>query len=301
MRTPATSFAGTVWRDSTAGASTGPGESRRLDVSFSELRDVALEIAREVSAIPAQGQPRLHDAQALQVGLKSTHLDIVTELDQATETAILRELAARQPGDGVLAEEGGARESASGYTWVIDPIDGTVNFLYGQPHWAISIGVLDSDGTAVAGVVHAPALGETYVAARGCGAHLVVEDVWTELTNPPECAFELALLTTGFSYDPARRVDMARALADFLPRIRDVRRFGSAAIDICNVAMGRTNGYYERDLKPWDRAAAMVIAAEVGLAFEVHGDPSGHNLTVCAPPELAQRIIDELAALGIRD
>ena len=270
-------------------------------MSFSQLRDIALDIALAVAPIPLNGQPRLHDARTLSVALKSTHLDLVTELDHATEVAILREIAARRPSDGVLAEEGGVRASESGYTWVVDPIDGTVNFFYGHPHWAISLGIIDADGEPVAGVVHAPALGETYVAARGEGAHLVVGDEWVRLTPPPECAFELALLTTGFSYDPGRRVDMANALVEFLPRIRDIRRLGSAAIDICNVAMGRTNGYYERDLKPWDRAAATMVAREVGLDVSVFGDPAGPNLTVCAPPQLAARLLAELADLGIRD
>lgn len=266
-----------------------------------ELRDTALAIARAVAPIPLNGQPRLHDARTLGVDSKSNHLDLVTELDRATEDAILRELAERRPLDGILAEEGGAKSSESGYTWVIDPIDGTVNFLYGQPHWAIAIGVVDATGTPVAGVVHAPALGETYVGAVGAGAHLIVGDEWTRLTPPPDCAFELALLTTGFSYDPARRLDMARAFADFVPRVRDLRRFGSAAIDLCNVAMGRTNGYYERDLKPWDRTAATVIVREVGLDIDIQGDPAGHNLLVCAPPALQRRIRQELADLGIRD
>ena len=267
--------------------------------TFAELRDIALEIARAVAPIPANGQPKLHDARTLAVDLKSTHLDLVTELDRATETAILREIAAKRPEDGVLGEEGGSKASTSGFTWVVDPIDGTVNYFYGQPNWAISIGVLAADGTPVAGVVHAPALNETYVAARGEGAFLVVGDEWTRMTPPPDSSFELALLTTGFPYDQDRRVDMARAFADFVVRVRDLRRIGSAAIDICNVAMGRTDAYYERDTKPWDRAAASVVVAEVGVELTVHGDPAGHNLVVCAPPALHARLTAELAALGV--
>lgn len=268
-------------------------------VTPAELRDIALDIARAVAPIPANGQPKLHDARTLATDLKSSHLDLVTELDRATETAILRELDVRRPDDGVLGEEGGRKASTSGYTWVIDPIDGTVNYFYGMPNWAIAIGVVDADGRPVAGVVHAPALGETYVGALGAGAHLVVDDVWTCMTPPPECEFELALLTTGFSYDQERRKDMARVFADFVVRVRDLRRMGSAAIDIVNVAMGRTNGYFERDTKPWDRVAAAAIVAEVGLEVAVRGDPSGHCLVVCAPPMLMQRITDELAALGV--
>ena len=267
--------------------------------SLVELRDIALEIALAVAPIPSNGQPKLHDARTLATDLKTTHLDLVTELDRATETAILRELAARRPEDGVLGEEGGSRPSRSGYTWVIDPIDGTVNYFYGQPNWAISIGVLDESGTPVVGVVHAPELHETYVGSRGGGAFLVIGDSWTRMTPPPDCDFELALLTTGFAYDQERRRDMARAFADFVVRVRDLRRLGSAAIDIVNVATGRTNGYFERDTKPWDRAAAAAIVAEVGLDVVVQGDPMGHNLVLCAPPQLLQQLSDELAKLGI--
>lgn len=268
--------------------------------SLLDLRDLALEIALSVAPIPANGQPRLHDARTLAIDLKSTHLDLVTELDRATEEAILRELVARRPADGILGEEGGNRPSESGYTWVIDPIDGTVNFFYGHPNWAISIGVVDSNGVPVVGVVHAPMLGETYVASRGDGAFLISSDgTWTRMTPPPDVEFELALLTTGFPYDQTRRVDMARAFADFVVRVRDLRRIGSAAIDICNVAMGRTDGYYERDTKPWDRAAASVVAREVGIDVVVHGDPAGHNLVVCAPAQLLRRLTTELAALGV--
>ena len=265
------------------------------------LRDVALEIALAVAPIPSNGQPRVHDARTLAIDSKSNHLDLVTELDRATELAILQELAVRRPDDGILGEEGGAKASTSGFTWVIDPIDGTVNFFYGLAQWAISIGVVDADGVPVAGVVHAPLLGETYVAARGSGAFLVTGDRWQRLTPPPDCDFELALLTTGFSYDLERRKDMARVFADFAPRVRDLRRLGAASVDICNVALGRTNGYYERDLKPWDRVAASVVVHEVGVDVSILGDPAGHNLLICAPPRLLAQLTDELAKLGVTD
>lgn len=268
--------------------------------SYLELRDIALGIARSVAPIPANGQPRLHDARTLAVDQKSTHLDLVTELDRATEAAVLRELAALRPDDGILGEEGGTKVSASGYTWVIDPIDGTVNYFYGQPNWAISIGVVDESGVPVAGVVHAPVLGESYVAARGHGAFLVTnDDTWLRMSPPPDVPMDLALLATGFPYDLERRFDMARAFADFVVRVRDLRRIGSAAIDICNVAMGRIDGYFERDTRPWDRIAATVVVNEVGVELVVHGDPMGHNLVVCAPPKLLRTLTEELARLGV--
>ena len=265
------------------------------------LREIALEIALAVAPIPTNGQPRVHDARTLAVDSKSNHLDLVTELDRATETAILQELAVRRPDDGILGEEGAAKPSTTGYTWVIDPIDGTVNYFYGLAQWAISIGVVDADGVPVVGVVHAPVLNETYIAARGAGAFLVTEHGRQRLTTPPDCEFELALLTTGFSYDLERRKDMARVFADFAPRVRDLRRLGAASVDICNVALGRTNGYYERDLKPWDRVAATVVVNEVGVDVSIVGDTQGHNLLICAPPQLLAALSAELAALGVVD
>lgn len=263
------------------------------------LREIALDIALAVAPIPTNGQPRVHDARTFAIASKSNHLDLVTELDRATETAILRELLDRRPDDGVLGEEGAAKPSTTGYTWVIDPIDGTVNYFYGLAQWAISIGVVDEHGTPVVGVVHAPALNETYIAARGSGAFLVTGNDRQRLTPPPDCAFELALLTTGFSYDLDRRKDMARVFADFAPRVRDLRRLGAASVDICNVALGRSNGYYERDLKPWDRVAATVVVNEVGVDVSILGDPNGQNLLICAPGQLLAQLTAELARLGV--
>ncbi len=265
------------------------------------LRDTALAIAREVSEIPASAQPRTLAARTLATATKSSELDLVTELDQATERAISQAIAERRPGDGLLGEEGAASPSTTGYTWVVDPIDGTVNYFCGLGHWAISLGVVDASGEPVAGVVHAPALGETYVGAKGSGAHVILGDHWHPLGPPPEVALELALIATGFSYDRERRRSMGAVFADLVPRVRDFRRMGSAALDICAVAAGRIHGYYERDLKPWDRIAAQAIAAEVGLTVHFVGAPQGHNLTVVAPPRLAATLRAELARLGVVD
>lgn len=266
-----------------------------------DLRDAALAIAREVSEIPAIAQPRTLAARTLATATKSSDLDLVTELDQATERAIVRAIAARRPRDGLLGEEGAASPSTSGYTWVVDPIDGTVNYFYGMGHWAISLGVVDADGVPVAGVVHAPILGETFVAARGFGAHLLLGDQWHPLAPPPDVPLELALLATGFSYDRERRRQMGAVFADLVPRVRDFRRMGSAALDICAVAAGRVNGFYERDLKPWDRIGAQAVAAEVGLTVHFIGSALGQNLTVVAPPKLAATLQAELARLGVVD
>lgn len=270
------------------------------------LRDLALRIAREVAPIPADAQPRVPQARSMGTATKSSELDLVTELDKATETAIVNFLARERPHDGILGEEGAASPSSSGYTWVIDPIDGTVNYFYGHPTWAISLGVLDSDGEPVVGVVHAPQLDETFVAARGSGAFLISAGEWIELQQPPaEDDLSLALLGTGFPYDRERRLAMAAVFASFSPRVRDLRRIGCASIDICYVAAGRMHGYYERDTQPWDRAAAFAVAREVGLQTLVFGQPDnlsvGRNLAVVAMPGLSATLVAELAALGVTD
>lgn len=265
------------------------------------LRNLALRIALDVAAIPAEAQPRTHEARRMRTETKSSAFDLVTELDSATELAITAAIRAERPQDGILGEEGAASPSASGYTWIIDPIDGTVNYFFGHPHWCICIGIANAAGEPVVGVVHAPMLRETFVAAQGHGAHVIIDGEWQALTPPPEEDFERAILATGFAYDPERRIDMARVLADFIPRVRDVRRAGAAGLDIAFVAAGRVHGYYERDIKPWDRTAGAAIARELGVLVHSHGDPMGGNLTVVAPPRLADRLREELARLGVTD
>ena len=269
--------------------------------SLGDIRDLALRIALECAPIPADAQPRVHQARSMATDTKSSEVDLVTELDTATETALIACIRDARPDDGILGEEGASSGGTTGFTWVIDPIDGTVNYFFGHPQWCISIGVVDAAGVPVVGVVHAPALGETYVAARGAGAFLLLGDDRIDLTPPPEAPLELALIATGFSYDRERRVAIARAIADLAPRVRDFRRPGAAALDICAVAAGRLNGYFERDLKPWDRVAAFAVAHEVGLTTTVLGDPAGHGLTIVATPELAQTLRRELASLGVAD
>lgn len=268
---------------------------------FIELRDLALRIALEVAPIPATAQPRVPAARTMRTSSKSTDIDLVTELDGATELAIIQLIHDERPGDGVLAEEGGSSNSTSGYTWVVDPIDGTVNYFFGSPQWCICLGIVNAAGEAVVGVVHAPQLRETYVAAKGQGAFLILDGEWLPLTPTPEVSLDMALLHTGFCYERERRVDMGRALDSLLPRVRDVRRPGSAGLDICAVAAGRAHGYFERDTKPWDSTAASVVAVEAGSIVISSGDPMGHNLTIVAPPLLADTLRRELAAVGVVD
>ncbi len=266
-----------------------------------EIRDLALRIALEVAPIPAVAQPRVPQARTMGTASKSTNIDLVTELDGATEVAITRLILAERPHDGILAEEGAAATSESGYTWVIDPIDGTVNYFFGSPQWCICIGVVDAAGDAVVGVVHAPVLGETYVAAKGEGAYVIIEDQWLRLQPEPEVTLDMALVATGFTYDRDRRNDMARVFASLVPRVRDMRRPGAAGLDICGVAAGRVHAYYERDIKPWDVTAGSVVAQEAGAVLLRSGEPLGRNLTIVAQPRLAETLRRELAGLGVID
>ena len=188
-----------------------------------------------------------------------------------------------RPDDGLLAEEGSADRSSSGRRWVIDPLDGTVNYLYGIPQWCVSIALEDGDGAAVA-VVCDPSRGETFTARRGGGAFLGGEPIRVRQCD----RLEIALIATGFGYDPERRARQARIVSELLPRARDIRRAGSAALDLAWLAAGRLDGYYERGLNPWDWAAARLIVEEAGgLTREMRGEPLG---LVAACPDLVPEL-----------
>ncbi|WP_430592184.1 inositol monophosphatase family protein [Humidisolicoccus flavus] len=201
---------------------------------------------------------------------KSSLTDIVTETDQASERMVAEAIMQARPNDSLLGEEGLSHQGSSGLTWIIDPIDGTVNYFYDIPTYAVSIAVVEGDAdpqswTSLAGaVVNAP-LGDVFAAARGEGATLNGRSI----APTGETRLEQSLLGTGFSYEPERRARQGVVVAQILPRARDLRRIGSAALDICFVASGQFDGYWERGLKPWDFAAAMHIAEEAGV--EVRG------------------------------
>ncbi|HEY1478876.1 MAG TPA: inositol monophosphatase family protein [Gaiellales bacterium] len=190
---------------------------------------------------------------------KSSSTDPVSDADRDAETAILGLLRAARPDDAMLGEEGTAEQGASGLRWVIDPLDGTVNYLYGQPAFAVSIACEDDQGGLVA-VVHQPTSGETFSARRGGGATL--DGARLSINRP--AALEQALVATGFSYDRARRELQGRLVARVLPRVRDVRRGGSAALDLAWVAQGRLDGYYEHGLNAWDWAGGALLVQEAG-------------------------------------
>ena len=223
-----------------------------------------LEVARDAaSAAAAELLARFADGRdgAGAVRSKSTPTDLVSDADLAAEAAIRRVLAERRPGDAILAEEGG--ESAGGaLRWIVDPLDGTINYLYGIPAFSVSIAVEDRDGP-LAGVVLDPVRGESFSATRSGPA--LVGGAPLLSADSRAGRLELALIATGFGYDSAFRARQAAVAARVLPRARDLRRFGSAALDLCWTACGRFDGYYERGLNPWDLAAGSLVAMRAGL------------------------------------
>lgn len=224
------------------------------------LADLAVTVAHDAGRILADHADRLAAGQDLGVGAKATPTDLVSDADRAAERAIADAIFAVHPDDGFLGEEGEAsRRGTTGRRWVIDPLDGTINFLHGLASWAVSVAVEDDDGV-LAGVVYQPTTGDTFRAARGQGASLDGRPLAvTEVTGLADI-----LLATGFAYDATIRVDQGRDLAGLLPRVRDVRRAGSAALDLAWCAAGRLDGYLEFGLQPWDWAAGRLLVTEAG-------------------------------------
>ncbi|SDU74334.1 inositol monophosphatase family protein [Jiangella alkaliphila] len=227
-------------------------------------------------------------------GTKSTPTDVVTESDTAAEALIRSRLFAARPDDGFVGEEDGVVLGSTGVDWVVDPIDGTVNYLYGIPQYAVSIAA-QVDGVVRAGVVHNPASGETWTAVLGGGALLDGRPVRVSACT----SLSLALVGTGFGYDAARRSRQAAVLLEIVPIVRDIRRAGAAALDLCAVASGRLDAYYERGLNPWDLAAGGLIAAEAGAVVGgLHGAPAGNDLAMAATPGVAAELTALLERLG---
>lgn len=234
---------------------------------------------------------------------KSSPTDVVTAMDTAAEELLVETITAARATDGVLGEEGSGREGTSGLTWVLDPIDGTVNYLYRIPAYAVSVAVVTGPPepdrwTVLAGCVHNPVSGETWTAGAGAGAFLDGERIEVNRGVP----LETALVGTGFGYRRERREAQARVLAELLPAVRDVRRAGAASLDLCAVACGRLDAYYERGLKPWDLAAGGLVAAEAGADVAgLDGRPAGEEMVLAAAPELAARLGALLSELRAGD
>jgi myo-inositol-1(or 4)-monophosphatase len=259
------------------------------DDLLDELLALAEDTARRAGRLLTEGRPSDLGVAAT----KSSSTDIVTEMDTAAERLIVSALRAARPGDGVLGEEGASSAGTSGVRWIIDPIDGTVNYLYGFPMWAVSIAA-SIDDQVVAGVVHVPPLGETYSAVLGRGSRCN----GVALAVNPAPSLAQALVGTGFGYEAARRARQAQILTTVLPRVRDVRRGGAASVDLCAVAAGRLDGYYERGLQPWDLAAGGLVASEAGAVVGgLGGAAAGSELVLAAPPGLFTELHDLLESL----
>ncbi len=216
---------------------------------------------------------------------KSSMTDMVSDADRKAEEAISRLLRAERPDDGLLGEEGLSADGVSGRRWVVDPLDGTTNYLYRYRAWCVSVALEDGDGGLV-GVVHDPLAGETFRAARGEGAFVNRSPMRVREDAP----LERALIATGFGYDPEVRAGQAAVLQRVLPAVRDVRRAGAAALDLCHVAAGRLDGYYERGVQPWDWAAGALIVREAGGAvLPLEGGRPG---VAAARPGLVEQLVE---------
>ena len=267
--------------------------------------DALLDLARD-AAHAAADLIHLRRPESLEVPTKSTSTDHVTQMDLLSEDLIRSRIASARPDDAVLGEEHGGSIDPTRVTWVIDPIDGTTNYLYDHPGYAVSIAAC-AGGSTLAGVVADPTHGRTYFATAGGGA-------WCEyspgpdgvkapprrlaLGEPPPLAG--MLVATGFGYDPRRRALQGRVVAELLPRIRDIRRMGAAALDLCSVAAGRVDAYYEAGLSIWDLAAGQLVAAEAGAAVEaLEGGPPRPGSVLVTHPLRISELRDLLTDCGV--
>ncbi|HEX2239967.1 MAG TPA: inositol monophosphatase family protein [Actinomycetota bacterium] len=249
-----------------------------------ELVHLAVDVSKQAGELlldrfggPARG-----------VAAKSTPTDLVSDADRMAEEVIVAGIAAARPDDGIVSEEGGGH-SAGELTWVIDPLDGTINFLFGIPQWAVTIAIDDAEGTLV-GVTHDPLRSETFTAIRGQGAQLNGEPI--SVTDQDDLS--QALIGTGFAYDQRARAYQAEILQRVLPRARDIRRAGSAALDLAALACGRLDGFYEAPMERWDKAAGILLIREAGgVVSELEAPFELSPGVIAAGP----RLHDELRAL----
>jgi myo-inositol-1(or 4)-monophosphatase len=249
------------------------------------LREIAEAVAREAGR-------QLRDAFAgpgVNVTAKSSPTDLVSEADHAAERLIRERLSVARPDDAVLGEEGGVAAGSSGLRWVVDPLDGTINFLFGIPQWAVSIACEDADG-ALAGVIYDPMRDELWTAERDGPALLDGRPI----QGSDRSDLATTLVATGFGYDAAVREYQAGVVARLLPQVRDIRRFGSAALDLAWTAAGRHDAFYERGLNAWDLAAGALLCRRAGLVVRMlEPAPPAAGGVLVAPPSL----IDPLAAI----
>lgn len=267
-----------------------------------ELKDLCVALAVSAAELIAKQRDFLskHGSLAQVTETKSSAVDPVTAVDKAAEARIVDRLRALRPRDAVVGEEGAAVDGTTGVQWVIDPIDGTVNFLYGLPDYAVSVGAA-VHGEFVAGCVVNVASGDVYSAAKGQGAFVRRGGEDTRLRASNKRDTDTALVATGFSYNAEWRGKQAEMLRLILPRVRDIRRAGSAALDLCNLAEGRIDAYYEHGTHPWDYAAAAVIAAEAGAVVRHPGivdNPSAGEPVIASAPRVWDDFLDLVESAG---
>ena len=243
----------------------------------------ATGLAREAGTLALTGRR----GSVLERHTKSSTTDLVTQHDRAAESLIVGRLLSERSGDAIVGEEGAAHEGSSGYEWFLDPIDGTTNFVYDLPTWSTSVAVAYR-GVTVAGAVFVPVAGELFAARLGGGATLDERPI----RNSGETDLSLALVATGFSYQPANRAAQAAAIARLITEIRDVRRSGSAAVDLCWAAAGRVDAYFEEHLNAWDAAAGELIAREAGcITSDFDGGPADPSNIVAAAPGIHAALV----------
>ena len=270
----------------------GQGATRSRAEPLSEHRDL-LDLAVEAAVGAGRVLQQHFERPATGIDTKSSDTDPVSDADRASERFVVDLISSSRPDDGFVAEEGGSEHSSSGVTWVIDPLDGTVNYLYRIPAWCVSIAAQDPKGVMI-GVVHDPSRDETFTAVRGGGAQLN----GAAISVSKETDLSRALVGTGFSYDAAAREVQAGQASRVLPIARDIRRGGSAALDLVSVACGRLDAFFEAPMEAWDKAAGQLIAEEAGAeTSELRAPRVGLSSgLIVGPPALHRQLRDLLLA-----
>jgi len=264
--------------------------------AVSELVDIARSVATEAAEFIRTR--RLDHVEV--ANTKSSGTDVVTEVDKASERLIFERLQELRPQDGFLGEEGGSDDSQSGITWVVDPIDGTTNFLYNIPHYAVSIAAVDGpptpdQWTLLAGCVVNPTTGDVFTAGSGLGAFRGS----TALSVREPVDIQQALVLTGFAYGAHFRKHQAKLLEDVLPRVRDLRRMGTASLDLAMIAQGMADVYFERTISPWDFAGGAIVVQEAGgVVTGLHGAAPGREAVFAGHPEMVARFHDLVCEFG---
>lgn len=246
------------------------------------LRLLAEQLATDAGQLALRGRLTLAEGKSVVHETKSSLTDPVTEFDRAAETLLVDAIRAARPDDTIIGEEGTDHVGSSGLEWHLDPIDGTTNYIYNLPTWCTSVAVVDRNGP-IAGAVSAPVSGELFSAALGAGATLNGHPIRCSSAN----SVSTALIGTGFSYIKEHRTRQAEKMARLLPEVRDIRRFGSAAYDLCMVACGRLDAYYEQHLNSWDLAAGVLIASEAGATTtDCTGGHPSPAMTIASAPDI---------------